>query len=334
MVYSNRLNQLIVSLGAGVSAGALFTWIVGDIDAAHYVVEFLSIGPIEIPFIVLAAVLSRKYSWGMGAVYTLIGTAVSLFMAYPGFSVTSVIFLKTALMGVVLGESAWFGGRFTGRLAAVALPGFVLAVAFGFPLIAGGVPADVLDDIRNESLEMYKAFMSNDDAVNAVENALYLFKFFFRVSLGILFLGSLVVSWLSFLGARWLMVRLREEPEPVPPLYAFALPFHAVWLFILGLGLYLGEFKPLLPVALNLLFIMAFLYGIQGLAVVMHFMNRVSMGRFPRVFFWLIFFVTITFSFVILIFTGIIDNWFNLRSLPFSTQTNGEEEENKDESDS
>jgi hypothetical protein len=237
-------------------------------------------------------------------------------------------------MGIILGEPRWFNRNYSLRLTAVAVPGLILAVAFGLPLILRGVAADVMNDIKQESLEMYQAFMSKDDAANAVENAMHLFKFFFQASMGIMFLGSLVLSWLSFHVTRWVMVKIREEPESVPPLYLFKVPFHAIWIFLIGLGIYLIGFKPLFPVAVNVLFIMAGLYGIQGLSIVTYFMNRISMGLLPRVLFWLIFFVTITFSFVILIFAGIIDNWFNLRSLPFSSQTDGQKEDNKNESDS
>ncbi|GAG98444.1 unnamed protein product [marine sediment metagenome] len=65
----------------------------------------------------------------------------------------------------------------------------------------------------------------------------------------------------------------------------------------------------------NIFVFMAFLYLIQGIAIVMFQMNKFSMGRFPRVIFWLLFFFTLVFSGVILIITGVIDSWFNLRSI-------------------
>lgn len=334
MINSALLQKLPLTAGIGLCAGALFTWIMGNLDVAHYVVELMSISPLEIPFIVLAAVLVRKFTWFMGLVYILVGTAASFYMIFPNVSITSVVFLQTAVMGVFIGETKWFSRNFTWRLSAVSFPGFVLAVIFGLQLVLSGIPAGTIDEIRQESLEMYQVFMSQDDALNAVENAMLLFKTFFRMGFGILFLGALILSWLSFHVARWIMVRFREEPEAVPPIYFFKIPFHAIWIFLVGLGVYLIGYKPLFLIAINILFIMAGLYGIQGLAVVTYHMNRISLGIWPRIFFWLIFFITLTFSFFILIITGIVDNWINLRSLPFFSKTIGQEEGNKNESDS
>ena len=334
MVTPDRLHRILLTAGAGLFGGFLFTWIVGDLNAAHYLIELMSIGPLEIPFVILVAVIVRKYGWHVGLVYSLLGTAVSLLMFSPEISATPVIFCKTAATGLIIGETKWFSRSFAMRLSAVSFPGFVLAFVFGLPLILHGVSPVTMDEIRQDALEMYQAFMSKDNALNAVENAMVMFKFFFRTGLGVFFLGSLILSWLSFIFSRWIMVKLKVEAEYVPPMYTFTIPFHAIWFFLAGLGIYLIEYKPLLPITINVLFIMAGLYGIQGLAIVMYYMERISIGLLPRVLFWLVFFVTITFSIIILIITGIIDSWINLRSYPLTAQPDGQEEGNKHESDS
>ncbi|MBN1290470.1 MAG: DUF2232 domain-containing protein [Candidatus Latescibacteria bacterium] len=332
MTTSAQIHKLLVSSGAGIFAGALLTWIVGDFNAAYYLVELMSIGPLEIPFIVLAAVIVHKFGWQMGIVFTVSGTVVSMSMFVPEVSIASIIYLKTALTGVIIGEVRWFGSSFTKRLFAASLPGFILAFVFGMPLIFKGVSPETLEEIKQEALEMYQAFMSQDNAKNAVENAMVMFKFFFQASLGIFFISSLVLSWLSFHVNRWILIKIKEEVEYIPPMYTFTVPFHAIWLFLAGLSLYIFEFKPLFPVTINVLFIMAGLYGIQGLAIVMYHMNRIAIGPVPRIFFWLVFFITITFTIILLIITGIVDSWINLRSVPLSSQNNGHEEENEHES--
>ena len=327
MENSARTQQFPLTAGIGFIAGALFTWIVGELDGARYVIELLSIGPIEIPFVAAAAVLSRKYTWTVGLAYVITGMVASVLMLFPTVSITSVIFLKTAVMGLIIGETAWFASGFKMRLSSVSFPGIVLACIIGIPLIFNGVPAETLDEIRQESLEMYETFMSDDNALRAIDNAMPFFKGFFRFSFGILFLGSFIISWLSFHFSRWILGRLEaDQAETVPPIYTFTVPFHGIWLFITGLVFYLIEYKPVLPVAINVLFIMAGLYCIQGLAIVFYHMKRISVGIWPRIFFWLIFFVTITFSAFILIITGILDNWINLRSIPLTTDNTEQEE--------
>ena len=162
---------------------------------------------------------------------------------------------------------------------------------------------------------MYQTFMSNDEAINAADNAMQMFKGFFRVGFSVFIISTLIFAWLSFLGAKWVMVKFREEPEYIVPLQSFKLPFHAIWIFLGGFGILIIGYEPVFPLALNVFVIMAFLYLIQGIAIVMFQMNKFSMGHFPRVIFWLLFFVTLSFTSIFLILAGIIDNWFNLRSL-------------------
>jgi len=53
----------------------------------------------------------------------------------------------------------------------------------------------------------------------------------------------------------------------------------------------------------------------QGIAIVVFHMNRMSLGRLPRVIFWMLFFVTLAFSSIMLVGIGILDNWFKMRSI-------------------
>ena len=176
-----------VSAFSGLGAGALFSWIVGDFNAADYLIEFMSIGPLEIPFILACMVLVRKYGWRSGIFFTVSGLVASILLFRSTESVAPLVFLKIAVSGIILGSPQWFSGTFTARLSAVALPGVILAFLFGAPLIYHGAPEGTLDQLRQEALDMYSSFMSEDQAFNAVENATYLFEGVYKVGLGIFF---------------------------------------------------------------------------------------------------------------------------------------------------
>ena len=326
MAFSPRNHLWILIPGAGLLAGLIFTLLMGSMDASRYLLNQLTIGPAEIPFIVLAAVVARKYGWINGGIYTIAGTAASCALLIPDLTLTPGIFLKTAFTGIIIGEPGWFGGRFTWRLAAASFPGALLALAVGLPLIIGGVSQETLESIKQEALGMYKAFMNPDNAKNSAENALMMMKGIFKVGLSILLLSSVVMAWLSFLFSGWVMKKAREVPEPVPPLDAFSVPFHAIWLFLVSFGLVLSEYEPTFVIALNVFAVTAGFYGFQGMAIVSYYMNRTSMGRLPRILFWLIFFITLAFSGVFLIIVGVIDNWYHLRFALSSPHTGGREE--------
>jgi hypothetical protein len=99
---------------------------------------------------------------------------------------------------------------------------------------------------------------------------------------------------------------------------------------IIGGALWVGGFNQVMPVALNLLAVMAALYGMQGFAIIMYHLTRISMGRLPKILFWVIFFLTIVFSGFILVIIGVIDNWFDLR--PVNYYKEEREKGNNDES--
>ena len=221
-----------MTIGAGLGAGLLFAFIVGDLDSPTYLIEQLSIGFIEVPFVVIAALIVRKFGWKYGFLYAFCGSVLSsAFMESIG-SITPIVFLKTGLMGMILGEPFMFPGPFAKRLSAVALPGLVLALFIGIPMVTRGVSPEVMTDIRQDALEMYMTFMPEEDAVNTADNAMAMFEGVFDAGIGVFAIAALSVAWLSFLVSGWAMKRVGETPEFVAPLQTFKLPFHMMWLFL------------------------------------------------------------------------------------------------------
>lgn len=298
-----------------ILSGALFSMIVGHIDTADYIIELWTLWIVEIPFIVFWAAYTRKYGLKTSLRLALLSIVITYALFLPEHSLTVAVYVKVALMGIILGDTNFFPGSFSRRLVVVAFPGVMLALIFGLPVILRGVPADIIERFRSEALEMYKAFMSEDQAINSANNAVDMFKGIFQAGFSVMVLGSLLYAWLSFHACRFLMARMGGTFDELPPFHLFRLPFHAVWVFLASFAALLAEYEPVFPIALNLLVIMVVLYLVQGLSVVMYHMNRLSLGRLPRILFWLFFFFTIVFSGIFLIGIGLVDNWFNLRAI-------------------
>ncbi len=324
--------HLLLGSGLSLLSGILFTYIIGVLDSSQYLLEQMSIVLIELPFVVCYAVLVRKYDWLICCAYAFLGTAASFALIFPGNTVTPLVFLKISFMGIILGKYNWLSGSFLRRISAVAIPGIIIAFVFGLPIIINGVSPEIIEETKQDTLKIYQAFMSEDDALNAVENAMFFFNEIFKIGLAFYFLFTLILSWLSFLLANWVMGKIKESTEYVPPFYTFKLPFHVIWVLLAGGLLFVSGYKPSIPMASNILAVMAGLYGIQGLAIVTYHINGISIGRLPKVLFWLIFFMMIGFFSVFLIIVGIIDNWFNLRAFPY--YISGGEEGNNNESNS
>ncbi len=331
MAFSPGFRQSALGLGSGIVSGLLFAFLTGEFDPAQYLVEQLNRVPFEVLFVTVAALMTCKYGLCAGILYAVSGAAAAFLLLYPSISATSAVFLKTAATGLFIAKSREFETRFTWKFAFAALPGIVLAVLFGLQIIYTGVKPEIVEGIKQEAMDMYTVFMSPDDAVNAAENAISLMKGMFGVGLAILALASFIIAWLSFLLCRRLLKKMGLGSNTIPPFSEFALPFPVMWVFLASFGLTLAEVESVYPMALNFLVITAGLYGIQGLAVMMHFINRASMGRLPRVLFWLVFFITLAFSGIIFVFTGIIDNWIHIRSVLSAPRATGGNEGNDHE---
>jgi|GEM_PF-4906362 uncharacterized protein YybS (DUF2232 family) len=315
-----QVKHLIFGSALSLFLGFFFTYIVGEFDSPQYLLELMTIILIELPFVACFAVFARKFDWMISSVYALMGTAVSFALIYPGNPLTYLVFIKVAVTGIILGKTGWFGGSFPRRLSGVTLPGFVFALIFGLPIVIRGVSPEILEVIKEDTLQIYQAVMTEDNARNTLENAMFFFDQIFKLAFAFYVLFGVVLSWLSFQLANIVLRKFNEPAERIPPFYAFKMPFSAIWVLLFGGVIFVIGYKPSIPLASNILAAMAGLYGMQGLAIVTYHINRISIGRLPKVIFWVIFFLTFAFFSVFLIIIGIFDNWFNLRYSPeFST---------------
>ncbi len=137
-------------------------------------------GPVEIPFILLAAYCLKRFGWKLGCAFTFAVLWAPGPLSRP-HTRSHLVFLKNALTGMVIGGGFLSTGRFAYRLAIASAPGVLVAGLYGLPLVYGGVPDTILEDIRREAGDIYNSFMSPDDAKNAAENAALMIKEVFGV---------------------------------------------------------------------------------------------------------------------------------------------------------
>jgi uncharacterized protein YybS (DUF2232 family) len=315
-----RIPGVLLGLGISILAGGLFSYIVQDITAPQYVLEIMSLIIVEAPFIALFALLTRKFGRIWCFVYCAAGTIASAALFTPSWSLTSIVFLKAALTGGIIGSRWRFGKGFFGRMTIAAAPGLTVALVFGGMILVTGVSPDIREEMRADTKEVYQTFMKDDNALNAADNAMSFYETVFKLSVAVFVLFAVVEVWWSFFLAAWLFIRFGEELEVIPPFYRFKLPFHVIWIFLAGGLVTVLDIVPVKPLAMNVLVVMSGLYGFQGLAITIFQVNRFFLGRLLKILFWVIFFLTIGFTGTFLIVLGILDNWFNLRVLPATSE--------------
>ena len=107
---------------------------------------------------------------------------------------------------------------------------------------------------------------------------------------------------------------LPGPPLPVsrPSLTSFALPDGTVWVFIPSLAALLFSSPPLQTAAVNLTIVLVFLYLLQGMSIVVHFMNRLKMSKPVRMLF-LIAALLQPYILLIPVLAGLLDFRFDFR---------------------
>jgi hypothetical protein len=181
-----------------ILSGALFSMIVGHIDIADYIVELRTLWIVEIPFIVFWAAYTSKYGLKTSLRLAVLSIVITYALFLPEHSLTAAVYVKVTLMGIILGETTLFAGLFRGALRRWLFRDNPCA-DFRASRHYEGIPADIIERFRSEALEMYKAFMSEDQAVNSANNAVDMFKGIFQAGFSVIVIGSILYAWLLFM---------------------------------------------------------------------------------------------------------------------------------------
>ncbi len=297
----------------GLIFGLVFTYIVGYLDTADYLIEQWSIWILEIPSIVLIAVMVKKTGWRRFLFYAVFGVLSSWSLTFGEGSITPLVYAKVSMTGMILGECSLFSESFGRRFMAVAAPAVIIAFIVGLPIIFQDGNPEAVDRFRNDSLELYNTFMSGDEAKNAADNAVFMFESLFKAGFAVFMIAALIYAWCSFQALSLFAGRFCETKDHIISFREMKLPFVLVWPFLLSFGFILLEYEPLMPLALNSFVVMVFLYLVQGMAVILYHMHRLELGRLPRIALWFFIFFTLIFSGLVLVVVGLADNWFDLR---------------------
>ncbi len=168
-----------------------------------------------------------------------------------------------------------------------------------------------------------------------VKHSVFLLPFGFWCYVVSLFLLNLFLFRTYFLRGltppRSLVIQTESTPliptqakETLPPVFTlinFKMPFWVVWLVIVLIGVLLfnaqfGHSLFLIYVSLNLLAALLFAHFLQGLAVVIHFIDRKKIFgpfRFFAYFILIFFMISVPFVFPIIIVLGFVEDWVDLR---------------------
>lgn len=250
---------------------------------------------------------------------------ISLSLIYPAPFSVAMIFAQFGSVALL------FGLLFRNKIKAGTslFGGVVLAglITFFAMILITTMTGLTLSDIEgqivsqfDESLKIYqKSYeLSATEQQELRQSMQATAQYVVRLLPGILVLGAMLSTMLTFFITRVIMVRLKHEILPMRPFSHWTYPWYTVWGIILGLALTIaGDRYGWLTTAIigkNLLYIFGFVFLLLGIAVTVYYYQRLSIPRFIK---WLLllFIIFLPVTPYVLAVIGALDPLVDMRRL-------------------
>lgn len=269
------------------------------------------------PLIILGKSHGLKY-----AATSLVAAALIIGMfAGPMYTITLVLIsgLSSTVMGWLLHKQKT-AYQALGAGIVVALIGAVGAVAFG-QIITGLPLIETIKSTFDESLKIQQSMFGSVGTDQAVLSDVALKMQQMKEQLLLMIPGMMIMTatLTTFINYKIAMAILKKMKKPIPymaPFKEFALPKTVLWgtLVIYGLAMLVSYLRIIDEKVLfaNLQIIMVYTFAVQGLSVIVWYMQRRSMAKVVRI----LIFAFIVFSSMgtyILFMIGIIEVAFQIR---------------------
>jgi uncharacterized protein YybS (DUF2232 family) len=161
--------------------------------------------------------------------------------------------------------------------------------------------------------------LNNGVPQNEIENIRLLFDMFIiKVIPGWIIISVMLMVFLNYIVVRLFVINKYKIINEMLPFNMWYLNEKVIWIFIFGLFLFLIKNfiknEIIYSVAINILFVFSNLYFLIGLSLNSYFFEKFKVPVFLQILFYISVLLW-NFLTVIIILTGILDTWFNLRKI-------------------
>ncbi len=276
------------------------------------------------PLPIIIALLRHDFVSGLFVVFT----STFLVLVLSGPLLGMAFFFGFATLGLFMGESIKRGLSPEKTIALntiVAVVSGVILLFGAFLLLSRNPLVDFQEELQvsfKSSLNVYRNMGVEAARLEEMENNFQNIIGFLKLTFPALFLVAMGINVLiTFIFAQHFLTRLNLEVKKISPFPSWRLPDHCIWLFISGFLLYLSGYELLLPVGLNLIFVMGVVYFIQGLSIAHFFFREKQIPRFGYLLFYGLLFVFPPLV-MILVIASVFDLWVDFRKV--TVQEKGE----------
>jgi uncharacterized protein YybS (DUF2232 family) len=266
------------------------------------------------------------YRYGLKKGLLMLAVAyIGLSLIYPAHFNVALIFAQFGSVGLFFGllfrnkikaGTSLFGGVL---LAALITLSAMILITTMTGLTLGNIETQIVSQF-DESLKIYQKTyeLSTTEQQELRQSMQAMATYVVRLLPGILVLGAMLSTMLTFFITRVIMARLGHEILPLLPFSQWTYPWYTVWGAIFGLALTIaGDRYGWLTTAIigkNLLYVFGFTFLLLGIAVAVYYYQRLSLPRFIK---WLLllFIIFLPVTPYILAVIGVLDPLVDVRRL-------------------
>ncbi len=213
-------------------------------------------------------------------------------------------------------------------IAAAALPGLVMAIPFLVDLMSGGGGQD--PEFADQVASQFEAAgfdMIEGEEYRADAQALTL-EIMHRLKPAVFIISALLTAVLGYRLA-WSMAPKLGLGLPVAPLVQrWRLWDALIWGFVTATAIALLGTGAIRDLALNIMFVIAMLYGVQGFALARHFAKRMTVPVYLELLFYGSLMLSPGLGLLFLTGAGLMETWFDWRRLSHRREPVEEESQN------
>jgi len=212
-------------------------------------------------------------------------------------------------------------------IAAAALPGLVMAIPFLVDLMSGvGQDPEFADQVAAQ-FGAAGFDMIEGEEYRAEAQALTL-EIMYRLKPAVFIISALLTAVLGYRLA-WSVAPKLDLALPVAPLVQYwRLWDTLIWGFVTATAIALLGTGAIRDLALNIMFVIAMLYGVQGFALARHFAKRMSVPVYLELLFYGSLMLSPGLGVLFLTGAGLMETWFDWRRLSHRREPVEEESQN------
>ena len=239
-----------------------------------------------------------------------------------------IVLVRVGFIGIALGallarKRPWLislAGTSAASMAAF-VSDFLLA-SWAAGLSPGAMVArvqEIFTETGQRTMELYQKMGVPQESLGLVTQMMELMPVWFKTFLpAVLVIGAVFSASIAYAAARWILMRMKRDVEPIPPFADWRVDWRWAWGLIGALvlayavpGVNLGFVRSL---AINATAVYVMVYSLHGIAVLWSVLGSMSVPKGLRAIIALFIYMTPPFNWL-LPMAGLLDGWLDFRKL-------------------